>query len=271
MTCFSGDDSLLIGGDIDYDRNQICADLFNLESKFFRSYKYYYFSSKFLLVVDGKFLLVPDPVKLITKLGRHDLVNWEHAKEYAISLKDLTSVFSDSKINHALTLAINERYDLSRSSYGMVFSALRYFTSDPDVFCNNLYYSLPGDRLCTDPSFTADFGLICCRIIINLLYAIVMEFQADLASKFTRKCIEIQLKMADSLKPFTTKVYVFDSVDFFKNAEEHIYDGTRFRVRDGKYALLSGTAQSVFSDQNEYQQFCVLETLRDSLGVFRNI
>ena len=67
--------------DIMHDRNEICAMLFNLESKFFRSYKYPYFCSKFLIPIDGQFYLIPDPLKLITKFGRHDLVNHDHVEE----------------------------------------------------------------------------------------------------------------------------------------------------------------------------------------------
>lgn len=53
----SGDDSLIVGGDIDHDRNESCGLLFNLESKFFRNYSYMYFCSKFLLIIENKFFL----------------------------------------------------------------------------------------------------------------------------------------------------------------------------------------------------------------------
>lgn len=47
---------------IDRDRNRECASLFNLESKFFRSYRFPYFCSKFLITIDSRSFFVPDPL-----------------------------------------------------------------------------------------------------------------------------------------------------------------------------------------------------------------
>lgn len=42
ISLFSGDDSLIVGEGINFDRNEECALLFNLESKFYRYYYYMY-------------------------------------------------------------------------------------------------------------------------------------------------------------------------------------------------------------------------------------
>lgn len=80
LACFSGDDSLILGDEqFNVNLSSITAILFNMESKFFRKYKYNYFCSRFVLQdAEGYVKLIPDPVKLVTKFGRHDVVNWEH-------------------------------------------------------------------------------------------------------------------------------------------------------------------------------------------------
>ncbi|UHM27517.1 MAG: RNA-dependent RNA polymerase [Sanya virga-like virus 1] len=149
---FAGDDSLLIGGDIDHDRNQLCASLFNLESKFLRDFRFKYFCSKFLLFVSGKCYFVPDPVKLVTKLGRSDLVNYDHVEEYRISLCDLLQNYSDDGMYDALSAAVCERYHLvSKFNFGYVFSVIYSLVVNKSAF-HSMYYQEEGDVLCDDPS-----------------------------------------------------------------------------------------------------------------------
>lgn len=85
------------------------ADMFNLESKFF-VYNYHYFCSKFSISSLGRWFLVPDPIKLFVKLGRRDLVNYDHVEEYRISLLDLTKQYGNIILDNQLSLAISERY-----------------------------------------------------------------------------------------------------------------------------------------------------------------
>lgn len=56
------------------------SDIFNFEAK--THYRTSYFCGKFILAsVDG-FCVVPDPVKLLMKLGRRDLRNLAQVGEY---------------------------------------------------------------------------------------------------------------------------------------------------------------------------------------------
>ncbi|OAF67055.1 hypothetical protein A3Q56_05216, partial [Intoshia linei] len=80
---------------------------FNLETKIFK-FKYKYFCSKFLLNVGGKYHFVPDPVKILIKLGRKDLVNNIHKECYKNSLMDLCSVFADYAVCIELSNAVCE-------------------------------------------------------------------------------------------------------------------------------------------------------------------
>lgn len=151
FAAFSGDDSILIGEGVMYDRNFLCANLFNLESKFFRNFRYKYFCSKFLLPVGGRVYFVPDVAKLLTKLGRSDLVNWEHAEEYRVSLDDLTRVYSNAAINEVFEAALRERYRCGPLQLGQVLATIRYVVSQRPLF-RQMFWVVPGARLCHDPS-----------------------------------------------------------------------------------------------------------------------
>lgn len=73
-------------------------------------FKNYYFCSKFFVHNETNWYRVPDPLKLISKLVRKDLVNFEHAEQHHISLIDLLKPFSDARLNDLLSVAVNERY-----------------------------------------------------------------------------------------------------------------------------------------------------------------
>lgn len=93
---FSGDDSVLIGdGNIDFNYSEEIANYFNLEAKFLRDYSRIGFCSKFIVVNDNTVEFVPDPMKMLTKLGRCDLVNPTHVECYRESLIDLTTPYGN--------------------------------------------------------------------------------------------------------------------------------------------------------------------------------
>nr|UTQ79656.1 replicase protein [Myzus persicae nege-like virus 1] len=150
MGLFSGDDSLLVGGDIHEDRNFMCANLFNLESKMFK-YRDSYFCSKFLLNVDGFFRLIPDPLKVVTKLGRRDLVDYVHVNEYRTSYCDLLKDYEDITICDVLNRAINERYRNNIHDHSFALAAIYNLVSDEKKF-SELYYIAEGTILIDDPS-----------------------------------------------------------------------------------------------------------------------
>lgn len=152
LACFGGDDSLILGDD-DFNVNlsSITAILFNMESKYFRNYKYNYFCSKFILQdLEGNVKLIPDPVKLVTKLGRHDLANWEHLEEYRISLEDLTKSYSNAIYYAPLSEAVCERYQV-KHNVAYVFPVIYNFMRNPELF-KTLFHTRPTDKLCVDPS-----------------------------------------------------------------------------------------------------------------------
>lgn len=128
---FAGDDSLLLSKHAFEDYSAECADAFNLESKFFK-YKNRYFCSKFLIRVDDYIKFVPDPMKILVKLGRSDLVNWEHAEEYRQSLVDLLKSYYDSSIDNGLAAALLERYKVIGIS--ALLEAICLLISDKEKF-----------------------------------------------------------------------------------------------------------------------------------------
>lgn len=151
MALFSGDDSLILSkSDLSMDTTDTFSSLFNLETKLLR-YKYYYFCSKFLLPVEDRWFFIPDPLKLVSKLGRKDLANFDHAREYYTSYKDLTKDYNSARINSYLNAAVSERYRSSFSDLSAVFSALKTLASSEEKFLE-LYYVDPRDVLCNDPS-----------------------------------------------------------------------------------------------------------------------
>ncbi|QPL17815.1 replicase [Pistachio virus X] len=140
MALFAGDDSLLVGDHtlLSTDANEF-SDLFNLEVKFFR-FKYYHFCSKFLIPVDDVWFFVPDPVKLLVRMGRYDLRNPEHVELYRISLEDSTKHYNNQFLLNILNEAVQERYDGASVSDSWV-AWLYHIVRDPDLFSS--LYILP--------------------------------------------------------------------------------------------------------------------------------
>lgn len=150
FAAFAGDDSILFGDDFE-DMNDYAASIFNLETKFFLDFHFSYFCSKFLLYNERKSWLIPDPVKLITKLGRADLVNEHHREDYRVSLVDLTTPFGDFRMFDMLSFAVAERYKRQCTSRDSVFYTLYNLPRDVAIF-NSLYDKYDTDVYCYDPS-----------------------------------------------------------------------------------------------------------------------
>ncbi|APG77682.1 hypothetical protein [Hubei virga-like virus 12] len=146
---FSGDDSLLLSKTKIADRNHECANLFNLESKFF-NYKYSYFCSKFILNIDGYFKIIPDPLKILIKFGRSDLVNYQHLEDYRISTKDLLILYNDANIDEKLGNAMRERYKLTMDVTYLIENILA-FVNDKEKF-KTLFYIEHNAIISRDPS-----------------------------------------------------------------------------------------------------------------------
>lgn len=74
------------------------------------------------------------------------------------------------------------------------------------------------------------------------------EFESKLAGKFVRESLAMQgglaLIVATSLK---SNVYLFDTRDYFADAEVRVIQNVRYKVKDGLYAVLSAASQKVFA------------------------
>lgn len=110
LAMFAGDDSIIFSKELYEDKTNELAYIFNLESKLFH-FQNFYFCSKFIIFTEFSTYVIPDPVKLMIKLGRHDIRNFEHLKEYVISLRDLTQCYSNPLVNECLNYSIYDRYD----------------------------------------------------------------------------------------------------------------------------------------------------------------
>lgn len=130
----------------------MCYD-FNLESKFLR-FKSTYFCSKFLISAGERIYLVPDPLKLLIKLGRRDLVNSQHVEEYRRSLVDLLGVYSAVIIDDPLQKAMDERYGRGNTCVSELLSTIVSFINSEENF-SGLYSTFAGMRILTDPSLPA--------------------------------------------------------------------------------------------------------------------
>nr|WHW95142.1 RNA-dependent RNA polymerase [Vinca ringspot virus] len=145
FAAFSGDDSLLVGEKKYLHCNSsIFSDLFNLDVKFFDKFEYYHFCSKFLIPVDDRWFFVPDPMKLLIRLSRCDLINWAHIEEYRISLTDSTKFYGDEQVVDILKLAVEERYGGTAYAFSEFIYAIRAIVMDKELF--KTLYEEPVDK-----------------------------------------------------------------------------------------------------------------------------
>lgn len=149
---FAGDDNHLWGLNTLRDNvAPIYSDIFNFEAKTLTHFHTSYFCGKFILAsVDG-FTIVPDPIKLLMKLGRRDLRNWDHVAQYQVSCKDNMKPLLNAFIYRQLSEAISERYNSSITEFSGLFHSINFVVSTQHEF-SKLYYTLPDDRLLLDPS-----------------------------------------------------------------------------------------------------------------------
>lgn len=72
---FGGDDSLVFLPEkmMVPDKSEYIGKVFNLTAKIETYEKSLYFASKFLICVNGYWILIPDPIKHVVRLGRKDI------------------------------------------------------------------------------------------------------------------------------------------------------------------------------------------------------
>nr|APG77656.1 hypothetical protein [Hubei virga-like virus 22] len=140
--CFCGDDAtFFLSTNIkrylkDFDTSQFTSGLLNLETKEL-SFKYTYFCSRFMLASNNSWYVIADPVKLLNKLGRSDILDFAHAEEYRVSACDNFKV-SNNEILFLLNFAISERYNIPTSNVNLIKN-LQICLSSPELF-QSLFY-----------------------------------------------------------------------------------------------------------------------------------
>lgn len=145
--CFSGDDVFLWSKHLrpTVEHIESIQTDFNMETKLIEK-DTPYFCSKFLVAPDDDhWIAAPDTVKLVTKLGRNDLVNFQHVEEYRRSCADLMSCYRNEYNYHAISQAINDRYSL-QGDHTHLFRTIMGLIDDPFSF-RDLYYIRDGDNL----------------------------------------------------------------------------------------------------------------------------
>nr|WPV71127.1 MAG: replicase [Ips virga-like virus 1] len=126
IATFAGDDSWIIG-DMLYseDMSSAASLLFNLETKFCL-YKCHYFCSRILVPLTDHWVVVPDLLKLLVKLGRKDIKNSAHLEEYRISLCDLVKGYLDPTICEYISMYIKEIYKINTCSVNVINNLISF-------------------------------------------------------------------------------------------------------------------------------------------------
>lgn len=135
-----GDDSVFFmrGYQADEDKTQLLTTLFNLESKFF-DYASMYFCSKYLLIINNCWAFVPDPIKILSKLGRHDITTLSHLEEYRVSTLDNFNTLTSNLVDDALSAAVSERIG-TRVCITPLLDALYNVLSDSRLFAEGFQF-----------------------------------------------------------------------------------------------------------------------------------
>jgi len=109
---FVGDDSLVFISRLCNFTPRVTrtSDVFNLVSKIVTNNDAPFYTGKLLLHVRGCWLLVPDPIKALVKLGRSDLYCKEHVLLYYTSFSDVMHLYKDNDVRNKLKVSCLHRY-----------------------------------------------------------------------------------------------------------------------------------------------------------------
>lgn len=147
---FSGDDSLILSRKILRHSMDRLPRKFNLQIKMFDYKSSFYFCSKFLLKTTYGWCLLPDPLKILVKLGSHNIKHFDHLEMIRISLVDLTSQYNRADVINAIDKAMQDRYPRN-SNYAALIMALHGLANNKADF-TNMFYVPHGVILDNDPS-----------------------------------------------------------------------------------------------------------------------
>lgn len=121
---------------------QLFGNLFNLEVKVL-DYSVPYFCSKFFIPTEFGWLIIPDLWKLVIKLGRKDLVGFEHVKQYQISLQDIIQPLRNALYLPYVSIAMCDRYKLDIGVEQLVAAIVTIIDGDFE----SMYYLHDNDYL----------------------------------------------------------------------------------------------------------------------------
>jgi len=109
---FGGDDSLIFyhKNAIIVDQSKHLAEIFNLSAKIENFPEAPMFSSKFLVYAEGYYRFIPDPIKVITRLGVDDLYCGEHVKEFARSFANTNQSYLNAEVRRKVAVMAEKRY-----------------------------------------------------------------------------------------------------------------------------------------------------------------
>jgi len=109
---FGGDDSLIIFPEEAPlpDNTQRIAEYFNLEAKIETFPDALYFSSRYLIFAQGRWLFVPDPVKAVFRLGRNNVYCKKHAELMHVSFKDNFKYYRSQEVRTKVAKAARARW-----------------------------------------------------------------------------------------------------------------------------------------------------------------
>jgi len=140
--CFCGDDAtFFLSNKINtylqnIDTSQFTSTLLNLETKEL-SFVFAYFCSRFMLCSANGWYVVADPVKLLNKLGRSDILDYQHAEEYRVSASDNFKV-PNVECMLLLDRAVSERYKIPTSNITLIKNLLAALYNRENF--SSLYY-----------------------------------------------------------------------------------------------------------------------------------
>jgi len=147
---FSGDDSLIVGRFSPRHNVSFFAEKFNLQIKLFNFSKSFYFCSKFLIKSPYGWIFLPDPLKILVKLGSHNIRNFEHLELIRISLEDLTRDYDRVDLSCVIDKCMHDRYP-ANTNYSKLVLALHGLIRDKPAF-TCMFYVPVGVELLQDPS-----------------------------------------------------------------------------------------------------------------------
>jgi hypothetical protein len=145
------------------DKSKEAAEELNFELKPLSFDKSMYFSSRFVILTKNGWTTVPDPVKLIVRLGRDDIQGKSHLKQIHQSFCALHYKYLDSEVREKVVEAAEERYGftLNKDVSGLYLFADAIAAIVADI--NNLYNLYYGTReewnLTLDPCEKVGGGL----------------------------------------------------------------------------------------------------------------